>query len=389
MARFQNGSLLKIKRKGGEQVWAFRWYESAGESRIYRKRIIGTLAQLPGRRDAERVVSALRININSGAQIPQTVVDLVAHYRKHEMVLEHKAASTIEVYGTFLNLYVIPHWGSMRLDAVRTVEVESWLSSLPYSPGTRSKIRNLMSALFNHAIRHEWMQLNPITLVRCSAKRLRVPDVLTPNEFRALLSHLERRDRAMVVLAGSTGLRRSELIALTWGDIAFDRFEITVRRSRVRRCFGEPKTEASRKPVPLHASVADELKLWRTASPFPAEADFLFPSIRKNGTQPLTPDMLLKRVVRPAAEAAGIQKRIGWHTFRHSLATNLRWLGVDVKVAQELLRHANSRITMDIYTQAVSSEKALANGRATDLLLAQVPSTLTAPSEIRGETLTC
>jgi site-specific recombinase XerD len=110
--------------------------------------------------------------------------------------------------------------------------------------------------------------------------------------------------------------------------------------------------------------------------PFPAETAFLFPSIRKNGAQPLTPDMILKRVIRPAAKAAGIGKRIVWHTFRHSLATNLRDLGVDIKVAQELLRHANSLITLDIYTQAVSSEKALANGRATELLLAGTFSTL-------------
>ena len=178
--------------------------------------------------------------------------------------------------GNFLDLYVIPRWGDVRLEAVRTVEVESWLSSLPHAPATRAKIRNLMSALFNHAIRHEWILTNPITQVRCSAKRLRVPDVLTPGEFRALLSRLEQRDRAMVLLAGSTGLRRSEMIALTWGDILFDRCEITVRRSRVRQWFGEPKTEASRKPVPLHASVAEELTRWRAFAPTPLKRIFCF-----------------------------------------------------------------------------------------------------------------
>ncbi len=49
-----------------------------------------------------------------------------------------------------------------------------------------------------------------------------------------------------------------------------------------------------------------------------------------------------------------MDKIIDWHSFRHSLATNLRSMGVDVKVAQKLLRHANSRITKDFYTQAVS-----------------------------------
>jgi site-specific recombinase XerD len=54
--------------------------------------------------------------------------------------------------------------------------------------------------------------------------------------------------------------------------------------------------------------------------------------------------------------AAGITKHIGWHTFRHTFSTLLKTSGVDIKVMQELLRHANSRITLDIYTQAMSSE---------------------------------
>jgi len=239
-----------------------------------------------------------------------------------------------------------------------------------------------MSALFNHAIRHEWTVLNPITQVRCSAKRLRVPDVLTPAEFRAILRELDLRDRAMVLLVGSTGLRRSEMMALTWAEVSFANRELAVRRSCVRNVFGETKTEASRKPVPLDASVAAVLLLWRNASAFSADTDFLFPSLRKNGTQPLTPDMLLKRVLRPAAVRANINKRIGWHTFRHSLATNLRSLGVDVKVAQELLRHANSRITMDIYTQAVSADKHRAASQIAGLLDVQHPS-----STLEGTTI--
>ncbi len=71
--------------------------------------------------------------------------------------------------------------------------------------------------------------------------------------------------------------------------------------------------------------------------------------------------------LKPSERLTG--KVVGWHTFRHSLATNLRSLGVDVKVAQELLRHANSRVTLDVYTQAVSGEKREANRRALDMLL--------------------
>lgn len=227
-----------------------------------------------------------------------------------------------------------------------------------------------MSAIFTHGIRHEFIATNPISKVRCSAMRLREPDVLSPDEFRSLLCHLGLRERAMVVLAGSTGLRRSEMFALRWTDICLQTMQVFVTKGIVRNRMGNAKTEASRRPVPLHHSVLAVLFEWRSQSVYQSDRDYLFPSIRKNGTQPLFPDMVLNKYIRPALLHAGIvDKVIGWHSFRHSLATNLRSMGVDVKVAQELLRHANSRITLDFYTRAVSSDKREASGKQFDMLM--------------------
>ena len=232
------------------------------------------------------------------------------------------------------------------------------------SPATKTKIRNLMSALFSHAIRHEWATKNPISAVRTSAKRLRTPDILTGDEVQRLLLELSQRERVMVLLAGSTGLRRGELIALRWRDIDFGSMQANVTHSVWRNVEGDTKTEASRKPVPLHGVVIEELKQWRLASLYSSDDDYLFPSVAKNGSQPIQPDMILKRHIRPALERMGVKKRIGWHSFRHGLATMLRQKGVDIKTAQELLRHANSRITLDIYQQAISEEKRAAAGLA-------------------------
>jgi len=242
--------------------------------------------------------------------------------------------------------------------------------------------------VFNHAIRHEWMDQNPITKVRASAKRMREPDVLTPAEFASLITELELRERAMVMLAGSTGLRRSELVALTWSDIDLELMQVNVTRSCVRNHFGDTKTEASRKPVPLHPSVVKCLQTWRQESSFAGDEDFIFASVRRNGKQPLSPDTLLKKVIRPAVERAGIKgKAIGWHSFRHSLATNLRAAGVDLKTAQELLRHANSRITLDVYTRAISATKREANNRVMTMVLEAGKKVLPAPSKgAKGET---
>jgi integrase len=187
-------------------------------------------------------------------------------------------------------------------------------------------------------------------------------------------------------LAGSTGLRRSEMIALTWTDVNTLTLEVNVLRSCVRNRFGDTKTECSRRPVPLHPLVLAALLDWKEESLYKKDADFLFPSIRLNGEKPLSPDSLLKRSIRPALQRAGIVgKQIGWHNFRHSLATNLRAMGVDVKVAQELLRHANSRTTLDIYTRAVSQQKRDANTKLVEMLLPMGRKKLqhpSAPSEV-------
>ncbi len=374
---------MRVKNKTAPDTWFFRYYEDRNGRRVHRNLKIGTVRELPSRRDAEKVVLSLRANINSEVRAPETVADLTAHYSNRELTVERKSHATIENYRGNLERYILPQWGESRLTAVRTVAVEAWLQSLPLAPATKSKLRNQMSAIFTHAIRHEMIQANPISKVRCSAMRQKEPDVLTPDEFRRLMPELALREQAMVLLAGSTGLRRSEMFALRWSDVCLRTMQVAVTKGIVRNHLGNAKTPASRKPVPLHVSVAGVLQRWRTESLYKSDTDFLFPSLRLNGSQPLFPDMVLKDYVRPAVVRAGISgKTIGWHSFRHSLATNLRSLGVDVKTAQELLRHANSRTTLDLYTRAISSEKRQASGRQLQLLMGDLPSV---PSSIPSD----
>jgi integrase len=240
---------------------------------------------------------------------------------------------------------------------VRTVEVERWLDSLSLAPASKTKIKSAFAVVYSHAIRHEWLSQNPISKVRTSSKPLREKDVFTPEEFQALLKQRSGRDRAMVLLIGSTGIRRSELMPLST-DINLRAMEVSITRSCVRNRFGDTKTECSRRPVPLHPLILEALLEWKRQSLYQGDGDFLFPSIRLNGKKPLSPDSLLKKSIRPALERAKVKgKIIGWHNFRHTLGTLLRGLGTDIKVAQDLLRHANSRITLDLYTHAVSQQK--------------------------------
>ena len=117
-------------------------------------------------------------------------------------------------YAVYLRRWIIPRWGEHLLSDIRTIEVELWLRSLSNAMSTCAKMRNVMSVLFNHACRYEFFDGNPIRLVRQSAKRRSTPVVLTPGEIRALLEGLKIRERTLVFIAASTGIRQSELFAL-------------------------------------------------------------------------------------------------------------------------------------------------------------------------------
>jgi integrase len=251
---------------------------------------------------------------------------------------------------------------------VKAVAVEAWLQSLSLANGSKAKIRSIMSALYNHAIRHEWLVHNPITHVRQSAKRQRIPDVLDVEELKKLLSELSQPCLTMVFLAATTGLRRSEFLALKWRDIQFVTGEITLSRAIVQQVVGEMKTEASQKPFPMDETLAEALLAWNAQSPYSEPEDWVFASPKMRGRQPYWPENLLRRHIRPAARRAGITTVVGWHSFRRTFATLLKGGGEDVKTVQELMRHASSRLTLDVYAQALTPAKRAAHLKLVGLI---------------------
>jgi integrase len=351
--------------------------------RTRRTAVIGTVEQFPTRRLAEVAVNGLRVFINQhrNRQREQSIVvaDLVDHYIQTELSDDadwHSHATRI-VYSEFLKRWIRPHWADMGIRDVRTVCVERWLKQLRCNNGerladaTKAKIRNLMSVLFNHAIRYEWLEQgrNPITLVRQSAQRKWTPEILEPAKIHNLLLQLNSCFRLMVLMDVTTGLRRSELLALKWSDVDFLTLELNVVRSIYLRMVGNCKTEASRKPVPLDVHVAADLWLWKEASAYSKPDDWIFASPHTQGRFPYWPDALLLKIIQPAALRAGIKKRIGWHTFRHSYSSLLVANGENVKVVQELMRHASSRFTLDVYSQARKGAKRHAQQRVVQMIL--------------------
>jgi integrase len=144
-----------------------------------------------------------------------------------------------------------------------------------------------MSVLFNHACRYEFFERNPIHLVRQGAKRKRAPIVLTAEEIKTLLSRRGLREKTLVLLAASTGLRQSELFGLKWGDINFNERTINVTRSIVCGVVGHCKTGSSQKPVPVHPLIVETLLKWRQQQPYRKPGDWVFASGHTRGRKPL------------------------------------------------------------------------------------------------------
>ncbi len=213
------------------------------------------------------------------------------------------------------------------------------------------------------------MKANPIRTVRQSAKRERIPVPLTAEELQVLFAELGQRERTLVLLDLSVGMRRGELLALQWQDVDFQKKTLNIRKSIWQQHLGPVKTEESEKVMPLDEEMIGDLERWRRETQYAQDSDWIFASLRMDGRQPLWPEALMKNHIVPAAERAGITKHLNWHVFRHTFSTLLAANGEDMKTVQSLLRHANPAITMGIYTHAVSSKKREAQSRVEEMVL--------------------
>jgi len=180
----------------------------------------------------------------------------------------------------------------------------------------------------------------------------------------------------LVFTVAATALRASEVIALRWSDIMWKESRIRVSKRWRKGKDGKPKTTASDSTVALGSILAYYLRAWREASPYTADTDFVFPSLKKEGAVPVCTSVFVRNHLRKAAIAAGAKipdgYRFGFHNLRHSLSNWLVNRGkVDPKTVQEMLRHAKVQTTLDLYTQGDNDNKISAQEKFCGLIVDQ------------------
>jgi len=250
---------------------------------------------------------------------------------------------------------------------IQPFAVEQWMKTLSLSPKSKAHIRSLMRILFSSAMCYGFIPVsqNPMSLVRVPGctKREKEPRVLSAEECQRVLGYLDDPWRTMALVAMCLGLRVSEILGLQWSDFDFDHNTVLVERAWVVGKVGDVKTRYSRKQIPLDPSLVNSLLSYREKYEC-CERVFANPDTNR----PCWAHHIQQEQLAPAGHKAKLD-RIGWHTFRHTYSSMLRQLGVDVKVQQELLRHADIRTTINTYTQAMPAALRDANSKVARLVV--------------------
>lgn len=230
------------------------------------------------------------------------------------------------------------------LQPAQIEEMLAWLHEIGISDTTQARVLSGVRAFYRFMVLQEGLAADPTALIGSPKLRRKLPDTLSPEEIERMLAVLTDspeglRNRAMLELLYSSGLRVSELIQLKTGHLYFEQGFVKV--------LGKGNKERL-VPMGRQAMAAVSQYLLRVRPHIPvqrgAEA-YLF--LGRRGS-PLSRVMAFL-IVKQAAELAGISKSVSPHTFRHSFATHLLEGGADLRAIQEMLGH-ESITTTEIYT---------------------------------------
>lgn len=358
--RFQTGQLFKSGKR--RKVWVGRWredvmLEDGTLGQVRRWHVLASVADLPTRREAQILLDERLRAINAGASRPEALINFGTFVNQQwkTLVLPTFKASTQHGYKTVLHVHVLPAWRDWRLRDVERLAIQQWVAD-KFRQGTGwQTVRNawvLLSGILESAVEYGHLQANPARGVKFPQKgRKEKPAIIAGEDFVRLLTQLNEPYRTMVRLIAATGLRIGELLALRWSSLELEAGSLAVRESVFEGTFQLPKTLMAARTIPLGRHALAALKAHRERATRTAPDDLVFGN---GGGKPLRESKLLRNVLQPAGERAGLG-RVKWHQFRHIHSSLLNDMKVPVKIAQEQLGHASVSTTLGIYTHVIDA----------------------------------
>ena len=294
------------------------------------------------------------------------------------MRLRNYSPRTIQTYTLWIRRYIFfhekRHPAELGADHVRDF-LNYLVKNKQVSASTQNQALNALIFLYKQALQ---IDLGPIGETMRARRSKRIPVVLTQNEARAVLHFVEGKAKLVVGLLYGAGLRLMDGLTLRVQDLDFEKGEIIIRHGkggkdrrsmlpvslipqlqdhllRVRILHEKDLKEGfGRAPLPnaLSRKYPNADKEWRWQWVFPASSRYLDRTENVWRRHHLH-ESCVQKAVKSAARQAGVFKRVGCHTFRHSFATHLMEAGYDIRMVQELLGHKDVKTTM-IYTHVLN-----------------------------------
>ena len=234
--------------------------------------------------------------------------------------------------------------GPEELDQEQLGSFLVWISELGLSARSQARVLSGIKAFYRYLLLEELIEKDPTALLDGPRRGSKLPEVLTVEEIDRMLGKIDlskshgRRNKAMLETLYSCGLRVTELVQLQISGI--------FRAEGFIRVIGKGDKE---RLVPVSPRALREIDLYfpdrNALSIEPGYEDILF--LNRRG-KVLTRNMVFT-IIKELALAAGIQKTVSPHTFRHSFATHLVEGGADLRAVQEMLGHESITST-EIYT---------------------------------------
>lgn len=244
------------------------------------------------------------------------------------------SVSTYELY-CFTMEKIYREWGNRELTQISTRDIEMYKAnrSKVATPHTVAIELRVIKAFFNKLVEWKLMQENPARAVKPPKRPQVTPAYLNKEQFSALLDSLKQKGsdyHDILLFAGLTGVRKGELVHLTWQDIDFPKRSIAI----INKPGFSTKTGHSR-VIPMHPLVYDMLQRRDQST------QWVFPGDRGGRYFPDFLSARFKRIVREH----GLDERLHFHSLRHSCASMLVIEGVSLYHVQRILGHTTPRIT--------------------------------------------
>ncbi|MCH7644661.1 MAG: site-specific integrase [Myxococcales bacterium] len=354
------GSIFKRTRRGKTQ-WVGEicvGRDSHGKRRM-RTVYARTKAEVSRRLEDLRVKARAGVDPDAGRQLLSAYLD--AWLADRELDLKPRTRSN---YRDLL-AYIKPHLGHRRLEDLHPLDVKGWLAGLQrqgVGARTRQAARSLLINALGEAVRHNSIATNPAERTAAPKVKTGKREVLENDQVKALLTAVQDHPyEALFVLAVLHGLRYGELAGLAWGAVYFRKGAVHVRQAlsedpRTGHCeLVAPKTEASRREIPLSQLAIDALRRHRTRLGKLATRDLLVFTSPEGGW--LRRSNFHRRVWRPIKAKAQLPANFRLQDLRHVCASTLLASGQDVPTVAATLGHSSPAVTMRIYAHALTSKK--------------------------------